>query len=85
MPKRLLGPQRQLDRIIVEAEVAVDAVEQVAEGAHLLDDLVLAAEDVRVVLGELAHAHEAVQRAVRLVAVAAAELGEPQRQVAVAI
>ena len=37
-----------------------------------------------VVLRELAHAHDAVQRAVRLVAVAAAELGEPERQVAVA-
>ena len=40
----------------------------------LVDDLVLAAEDVRVVLGELAHAHQPVERAVRLVAVAAAVL-----------
>jgi hypothetical protein len=39
---------------------------------------------VGVVLRELAHAHDAVQRAVRLVAVAAAELGHAQRQVAVA-
>ena len=38
-------------------------------------DLVLAAEDMGVVLRELAHAHQAVQRAVRFVAVAAAELG----------
>jgi hypothetical protein len=30
-----------------------------------------------VVLGELAHPHDAVQRAVRLVAVAAAEFGQP--------
>ncbi len=43
------------------------------------------AEDMGVVLRELAHAHDAVQRAVRLVAVAAAELGEPQRQVAIGV
>ena len=46
-------------------------------------DLVLAAEDVRVVLREGAHAHQAVQRARRLVAVARAELGHAQRQVAI--
>jgi hypothetical protein len=40
---------------------------------------------MRVVLRELAHAHDAVQRAVRLVAVAAAEFGHAQRQVAVAL
>ncbi len=80
----LVGAQRQLHRIVVEAEVAVDAVEQVAEVAHLLHQLVLAAEDVRVVLRELADPHDAVQRAVRLVAVAAAELGHAQRQLAIA-
>ena len=82
-PARVVGAQRQLDRIIGEAEIAIDRVEQVAERPRLGDDLVLAAEDVGVVLGELAHAHDAVQRAVRLVAVAAAEFGEPQRQVAI--
>ena len=40
---------------------------------------------MRVVLGELAHPHDAVQRAVRLVAVAAAELGHADRQVAIAV
>ena len=39
---------------------------------------------VAVVLGEGAHAHEAVQRARGLVAVHLAELGEPHRQFAVA-
>ena len=48
-------------------------------------DLVLGAEDMRVVLGEGAHAHDAVQRARRLVAVAGAELGHAQRQVAIGI
>jgi hypothetical protein len=40
---------------------------------------------VRVVLGEGAHAHDAVQRARGLVAVAGAELGHAQRQLAVGL
>ena len=52
-------------------------------------DLVLnllgGAEDVGVVLGEVAHAEEAVQHAGELVAVDQAELGHAQRQVAVAV
>ena len=79
----LVGAQRQLDRV-GEAEVLVDPVGELAEAAHFLDDLVLAAEDVPVVLRELAHPHDAVERAVRFVAVAAAVLDQPQRQVAVA-
>ncbi len=46
---------------------------------------VLGAEDVRVVLREAAHAQQAVQRAGRLVAMHDAELGEAQRQVAIAL
>ncbi len=38
----LLRAQRELDRICVEAEVAIDAVEKVAEGLDLVDQLVLA-------------------------------------------
>ena len=82
MPKS--WPQSQLDRVLIETEVVIDTVEQVAEIAHFLDQLILAHEDVRIVLGELAHAHDAVERAVRLVAVAAAELRHLKRQVAVA-
>ncbi len=78
----IVGAQRQLDRVS-EAEVAIDAVGKLAECAHLIDDLVLAAEDMRVVLGELADAHQPVQRAVRLVAVAAAVFVQPERQVAI--
>ena len=52
---------------------------------HLGLDLVLGAEDVAIVLGEAAHAHDAVQRAGRLVAVAGAELAIAHRQVAVAV
>ncbi len=46
-------------------------------------DLFFRAEDMRVVLRHLAHAHEAVQRAMRFVAVAAAELRHAHRQVAI--
>src|SRR4030095_12127584 len=69
VPQGLLGPvphfvgtetlvraQRELDRVRVEAEVAIDAVEQVAEGDDFIDQLVFAAEDVRIVLSELADA-----------------------------
>ena len=63
----------------------VDPREEVEEPPRLLEDLVLAAEDVRVVLGHLPHAHQPVQRPVRLVAVAAAELRHPERQVAVGL
>ena len=75
--------QRELDRVI-EAEVLVDPVGELAEGAGFLDDLVFAAEDVGVVLRELADAHQSVQRAVRLIPVAAAVLVETDRQFLVA-
>ena len=50
---------------------------------HLVLDLLLGAEDVRVVLDEVPHAQQAVQRAARLVAVQVAGLGVAQRQLAV--
>ena len=80
----VVGPQCELDRVIVETEIPVDAVGKLAERTRLVDDLVLAAEDVSIVLRELAHAHQPVKRAVRLVAVAAAVLVEADRQFAVA-
>ena len=46
-------------------------------------ELILGAEDMRVVLREGAHAHHAMQRARRLVAMHDAELGETQRQLAI--
>ena len=48
-------------------------------------DLLLGAEDVRVVLDEVADAQQAVQRAARLVAVHEAGLGVADRQVAVGV
>ena len=79
----LFRAQRQLDRIGKAAEILVDKIEQVTEAGDFADNLVFAAEDMGVVLGELPHPHQAVQRAMRFVAMAAAHLRQPQRQVAV--
>ena len=74
----------ELDLHVVEAEVLVDVEDQPRDGHRLRRDLVGRDEDVRVVLGERAHAHQSVQRAGRFVAMHLAELREPQRQVAIA-
>ncbi len=58
-------------------------MQEVDERCHLGLDLLFGAEDVRIVLGESAHAHDAVQGARGLIAVAAAEFGQPERQVSV--
>ena len=78
------GPGRQLDDDLVEAEVAIDRKDQFVDLVAFFGELLLGAEDMGVVLGEGAHPHEAVQRARGLVAVHRAELGEPQRQLAIA-
>ena len=57
---------------------------EVEHAAHLVLELLGGAVDVGVVLGEVAHAEEPVQHAGELVAVHLAELGDAQRQVAVA-
>ena len=77
----LRRPVGEFDLDIVEAEVAVHREQQLADRDRLAGDLILGAEDVRVVLGEAAHPHDAVQGPGRLVAVTAAKLGEAQRQV----
>jgi hypothetical protein len=68
-----------------EAEVRIDALQQRRVGDALVEDMVLGAEDVAVVLREGPHPHDAVQPAGGLVAVALAELSVAQRQVAVAL
>jgi len=80
-----LGAVGELHQHVLEAEVAVDRPEEADEAAGLGGDLVLRTEDVRVVLDEGAQAHEAVQGARGFVAVAAAELRHPEREVAVAL
>ena len=81
----LFGARRELHRqIAVETEIGIGRKDQFVDLEALVGELLLGAEDVRVVLREAAHAHQAVHGARRLVAMDHAELGEPQRQVAVA-
>ena len=88
-------PHLEVADVLLRAGGEGDAVVGEAEGLHQLEgelqnaaDLVLdllgAAEDVGVVLGEAAHAHEAVKDTAALVAVDGAQLGEAQGQLAVA-
>ena len=81
----LLRPRRELHHESREAEIRVDRQDQVVDLQALGGELLLGAEDMRVVLREAAHAHQPVHRARRLVAMHHAELGEPQRQVAIAL
>ena len=79
----LLGARAELDDDLVESEVGVHVLEKRAESRNLRPDLFRGAEDVGVVLDEAAHAHDAVQRARRLVAHARPEFGDTQGQFAV--
>jgi hypothetical protein len=78
----LLRPRRELDPRL-EAEQAVDLEAEVDAAGNLVADLLLGAEDVRVVLREGARAQQAVEGAGGLLAVQQAGLGEAQRQIAV--
>ena len=69
----LLGPRGYLVDDVGKAEVGIHLLQQGAEGADFGLYLVFGAEDVTVVLREGAHAHDAVQAARWLVAVAGAE------------
>ena len=82
---RLLGPGRELDPHVLEAEPRVKLVDRLADPGHLADDLLRRAVDVGVVLGEGADAEEAVQDALALRSGDLAELGDPQRQLAVGV
>ena len=77
-------PVGELDAHVVEAEIAVNAQDQLGHPHRFLGDLLRGAEDVGIVLGEGAHPHQAVQRPRGLIAVHLAEFGEAQRQLAVA-
>ena len=79
---RLLGARGERHAVLV-AEDLEQVVAQVEETVVLVGDLVLADEDVGVVLGEGPHPQHAVQRPRALVAVAGPQLGEAQRQVPV--
>ena len=70
---------------VLEAEARVELVDRLADAGHLVDDLLRRAVDVGVVLGEGADPQQAVQDALALGAGDLAELGEPQRQLAVGV
>src|SRR5436190_6423127 len=76
----LVRPGSEFHLVIGEAKVAIDLVEQGAKGFGLFNQLFVRAEDMGVVLRELTDAHDAVERAVRLVAVAAPKFSETERQ-----
>ena len=80
---RFSGPVGELDAHVGEAEILVDRQDQVVDLEGFLRDLLLGDEDMGVVLGEGAHAHQPVQRARRLEAMHLAELGDLQRQIAI--
>ena len=59
-PDRLRGLGRELDPNVVETEVRVELIYRLANVGHLSGDLLLGAKDVGIVLGERAHAEQAV-------------------------
>ena len=69
-----VGPRRKLD-VDREVEQRVDVVGECHARSNLVGHLVLAAEDVRVVLDEVADAQQAVQRPGRLAPVKQPGLG----------
>ena len=81
----LVRTGRELELDIGKAEVGIDRQGQLDEisgfGLHLL----FGTEDMRIVLSEAAHAHDAVQRAGRLVTVTSTELGQTHWQLAIAL
>ena len=84
-PEILVGRSgRQVAGVLV-AELLQQRVHQVEDAGDLVGQLLAGAEDVRVVLGEAAHALHAVQHARALVAVDGAELGIADRQLAIAV
>ncbi len=84
-PTRFSGRVDSFTLHVVEAEVPIDRQDQFVDLEALGLDLLLGAEDVRVVLREGAHPHDAVQRARRLVAMDDAEFRNLQRQIAIAL
>src|SRR5204862_7524694 len=75
----LFGARRELDDHIGKAHVLVNRIEQMYETLSLGLDLLLGAEDVRIVLRHLPDAQQTMQRTISLVPVTAAELGDAHR------
>ena len=81
----LLRAGRQFDEDLLEVETRVHLEDQFDDADDLILDLLRGAEDVRVVLSELAHAEQPVQLPRFFVAMHHAQLGVLERQLAVAV
>ena len=81
----LVRPRRQLDLDLLEAEIGIGREDEVVDLQALVGKLLFRAEDMRVVLGKAAHAHQPVQRAGRFVAMNIAEFRKLYRQIAVGL
>ena len=78
-----IGSRGQAVNDLLKAEIGIHLVKKIDKPRHLALDRVLGAENMPVVLGKAAHAHNAVQRSRGFVAVTTAELRQAQRQVPV--
>ena len=85
MPIDFSGRVESSTRTSSNPKRRVELVDRLADRVDLVGDLIGRAVDVRVVLGEGAHAQQPVQHALALVARDLPELGEPQRQLAVGV
>src|SRR5579875_1024927 len=79
----LFWPGRQFDQDVVKAEVFIYGEDEVIDLQTLLHDLIFGAKNMRVVLGEGAHPHDAVNSAGGLIAVDDAKLADLHRKVAI--
>ena len=82
---RVRVAQADADAVVLHAERFEDDFDEVEAADDLVLDLFVGAEQVGVVLGEAAHPGHAAELAGFLPAVDGAELGEADRQVAVAV
>src|SRR5260363_215267 len=75
--------QRELNIDLRKTKIFIDLQRQRIKRDCLCNDLILGAKNMRIVLHKAAHAHQAMQRARRLIPVACAEFCQPQRQIAI--
>ena len=77
------GAGGEHDLEFLEPEVLVNPGQKIDEFGTFRFDLIFGAENMRVILGESAYPHDAMQRARGFITVARPEFGHPQRQIAV--
>ena len=76
----VVGTRRDLVDDLREAEIGVDLLELRGVGHALVEDLILGAEDMGVVLGETADTQQPVKHAATFVAIHGAQFGEAYRR-----